>query len=104
MSNKSERIQRAFENSGMSIRELSKKTRIPRSTLHRYVTGRNRIPKAYLIVIADTLNIPPENLMIPDEAKPLEMMLLVCAYYDAPAKIQEMVDAMLAPYRDASSI
>ncbi len=65
MKNVAKRLQEAYRNSGLTIMELSKKTGIPSSCVHRYVvTGETeKIPITRLQALAVALDVTPEHIL-----------------------------------------
>jgi len=62
------KILNAMEEKGVSYGELSKKTGIPKSALHRYASGSTKsVPADRLRSIAKALNISVEYLLVDDD-------------------------------------
>lgn len=68
MSERSKRILKAIEDSGLSYGELSKITNIPKSALQRYATGETeKVPIDRIEAIANATNVTSPYLMCWDE-------------------------------------
>lgn len=68
MNERSKRILKAIEDSGLSYGELSKITKIPKSALQRYATGETqKVPIDRIEEIAKATNVSSSYLMCWDE-------------------------------------
>ncbi|MDE8264033.1 helix-turn-helix transcriptional regulator [Erysipelothrix rhusiopathiae] len=57
------RIRELMEKYSWSLGDLSEKTNIPKTTLHRYLNDSRIIPLDRLNILSDTLNTTPEYLL-----------------------------------------
>lgn len=57
------RIRELMEKYSWSLGDLSEKTNIPKTTLHRYLNDSRIIPLDRLSILSDTLNTTPEYLL-----------------------------------------
>lgn len=57
------RIRELMEKNSWSLGDLSEKTNIPKTTLHRYLNDSRIIPLDRLSILSDTLNTTPEYLL-----------------------------------------
>lgn len=65
------RIKNIMKTQGWSLGDLSDKTGIPKTTIHRYLSDTDSIPLERLKVISEALNASPEFLLGWDEEDPL---------------------------------
>ncbi|MDE8118464.1 helix-turn-helix transcriptional regulator [Erysipelothrix rhusiopathiae] len=57
------RIRELMKKNSWSLGDLSEKTNIPKTTLHRYLNDSSIIPLDRLSILSDTLNTTPEYLL-----------------------------------------
>lgn len=57
------RIRELMKKNSWSLGDLSEKTNIPKTTLHRYLNDSRIIPLDRLSILSDTLNTTPEYLL-----------------------------------------
>jgi len=71
MSERSQRINKAISDSGLSYGELSKITGIPKSALQRYATGETeKVPSDRIELIAEATKVSAEYIMGWETEKP----------------------------------
>lgn len=103
MKNVAKRLREAYRNSGLTIVELSKKTGIPSSCVHRYVvTGETeKIPIDRLQSLAVALGVAPEYILGWEEETPGQLQLtegekaILALFRQVPVEHQNMVVEMI---------
>lgn len=65
------RLQKAVNESALSIREIEKRSGVTRSTIQRYLTGDiSKMPVDKFKAIADAIGVPPEYILGWEDASP----------------------------------